>query len=500
MTFKYPKIKILCDLLDTIKRNIFLIIMVFIININSDSTYIHILRYVIIALIITGFLSRLKEVLFTKVVFSADGVRVYTGMFSKAERFIPREKFENVQTASTVLQRFFGAQTVTMETGDADGDVTLKFVKQAEREMMEAYVLSDHEPSKVLQDEDTGVLFSPTVQDLLKASLTSFSFLAIIPIVFNVWSDLRLEKWIDVEGVKISLWVTMILILLAIALAIGIGVLKTFNSYYQYKISMDDERIYIQKGWFSKQSLSIRKEKVQAVIYKQNWYQKLLRVTTIRLISTGEIMKSDDQQINEFFPYLPTAKADELIATMLPQFSRHQSMTHRASRKARKLIWLRPPIFAAILLLLGFWKTVFLIIGVAVFVLTYISRMLAYKNLAFALQEQHVQVQTGGFIVETLVTKRSKLIELAFERSILQRATGVMAMKLTNRAKPIRVTEVNDIDATLQKELTEWFEQRTKEVQIDPNTKDGALKKDSMIRLVTVLKTKAQQLENQENE
>ena len=494
MTFKYPKTKILYDLLYVIKRNILLFIFVFIINFNSDSTYINILRYVIIAIIITGFLSLLKEVLFTKVVFATDGVRVYTGMFSKSERFIPREKFENVQTASTVLQRLFGAQTVTMETGDAGGDVTLKFVKQAEREKMEAYVLSENDTNNVVkEDVDTDVLFSPTVQDLLKASLTSFSFLAIIPIVFKIWSDLRLEKWIDVEGVKIPLWLTMILILLAIAVAIGIGVLKTFNSYYQYKISMDDERIYVQKGWFSKQSLSIRKEKVQAVIYKQSWYQKLLGVTTIRLISTGEIMTSGDQQINEFFPYLPTTKADELMATLLPQFSRSQSMTHRASIKARKLIWLRPPIFAAIILLLGFWKWVFLIIGVAVFVFTYISRILAYKNLAFALQEQHVQVRTGGFIVETLVTKRSKLIELEFECSLLQRATGLMAMKLTNRAQPIRVTEVNDIDAALQKELTVWFEQRAKEVQIDPNTQDGALKKDSVIRLIKVLKTKSQQ-------
>ena len=130
------------------------------------------------------------------------------------------------------------------------------------------------------------------------------------------------------------------------------------------------------------------------------------------------------------------------------------------------------------------------IVGVAIFVLTYISRILAYKNLAFTLQEQHVQVRTGGFIVETLVTKRPKLIEVVFEHSLLQRATGVMTMKLTNRAQPIRVTEINDIDAELQKDLKIWFEQRANEVQIDPNTLDGALKKDAVVRLITVLKTK----------
>lgn len=498
MIFKYPKIKIVYDLLDIIKDNFFLFIILFVINFNSDSIMINVLQFVVIAVMILSFLSNLKEIFFTKVLITSDGIRVFTGMFSKSERFIPREKFENVQTASTILQRLFGAYTVTMETGDATGDVTLKFVKQHEREKMEAYVLSENEASSVmLQNNHTDVLFSPSRQDLLKASLTSFSFLAIIPIVLNIWSDLQLDKYIDVDAVKINSWMIIILILLAIMAAIGIGILRTFNSYYQYKISMDDERIYVHKGWLSKQSLSIRKEKVQAVIYKQNRYQKLLGVTTIRLISTGEIMTSDNQQINEFFPYLPTTKADALIATMLPHFSR-QSMTHTASKKAKKLIWLRPPIFAAIILLLGLWKSVFYIVGAVVFVLTYFNRIVAYKNLAFTLKAQHVQVRTGAFTVETLVTKRPKLIELVFERSVLQRTTGVMTMKLTNRAQPIHVTEVNDIDAELQKELTIWFEQRVNEVQIDPKTKDGSLKKQSIIRLITILKTKAQQLENLE--
>ena len=488
MTFKYPKVKIIYDILDILKSNIFILIVIFVINFNNDSMFINVVRFVLIAIVTLSFFGRLKESIFTKVVFTTDGVRVYTGMFSKSERFIPREKFENVQTATSVLQRLFGANTVTMETGDATGDVKLTFVKHAAREKIEAYVLSTSDVATVLQQEDDrAVLFTPTVPDLLKASLTSFSFLAIIPIVLNAWSDLKLGKLINIEMVKLPLWVTVMLILLAITVALVIGLLRTFNSYYQYKISMDDERIYVQKGWLSKQSFSIRKEKVQAVIYKQNLYQRLLRVTTIRLISTGEMMKSDEQQINEFFPYLPTAKADELMATMLPQFTR-QAMTHKASKKAKKLIWLRPPIFAAIVTLLGLWQWIFYVVGAVVFTLTYVNRILAYKNLAFTLHEQHALVQSGAFTVETVVTKRLKLLEIEFERSLLQRKTGVMTMKIANRAQPIHVTWLKDIDADLQKQLMTWFEQRAKEVIIDLKSKDGTLKKEVAVRLVNTLK------------
>ena len=483
-------------MLDIIKSNFYFFIIIFFIQSENESTFISLVRMALIGILIMIFLGRVKEVIFTKVTFSADGIRVYTGMFSKSERFVPREKFENTQTAATVLQRLFRAKTIIMETGDATGDVTLKFVKRADQEKIEAYLLeaSDTTFITLQKEDDKIVLFKPTIRDLLKTTITSFSFLAIIPIGFNFWLDWKSEI-AEFEVTKLPLWLTLLLIFLALIVVIGIAFLRMFNSYYKYEISMDDERIYVKKGWLTKQSLSIRKEKVQGVIYKQNWYQRLLRVTTIRLISTGEIMMTDKQEINEFFPYLPNAKADELVATMLPQFTR-ELMTHRASKKAKKLIWLRPPIFAVMIALVGIWQWKFYFVGAVVLLLTYVNRILAYKNLAFKLQEHHVQVKSGAFTVETLVTKRPKLIEIKFERSLLQRKTGVMSMKLTNRGKPIHVTELKDIDDELQTELIIWFEQRVKEVSIDPKSMDGALKKEMIVQLVTALKRKAQQLEN----
>lgn len=488
MTFKYSKLKLLYDLLDLVKSNFLFVIVFFVLNASSTSTLSMLLRYGFILYLVLTISSRIVEIFFTKVEFANDGIRVYTGMFSKSERFIPRDKFENVQTSANVLQRLFGAETITMETGEATSDVTLKFVKKAERANMEAYVLSKAKVQETASQEvKSDILFTPSIQDILKASLLSFSFFAIIPITINIWTDLGLDKNVEVDTVQLPVWLIVLLSVLALLAAIAVGIFMTFNSYYGYQISMDAERIYVQKGWLSKQSLSIRKEKVQAVVYKQSGYQKLLGVTTVKLISTGEILSSDDQQINEFFPYLPTAKAHALVEQMLPQFTLTE-MTHRTSKKARKLIWLRPPIFAAIVLLLGLWKSVFFYVGALVFVLTYVNRIRTYKNTAFELRDEHAQLRTGAFTIETLVTRRPKLIELSFERSILQRWAGVMSVKLTNRAQPIRVTELLDVDPELQQFVTTWFEQRANEVQIDPKSRDGALKKEAIALLATTLK------------
>ncbi|MGJ3205101.1 PH domain-containing protein, partial [Geobacillus thermoleovorans] len=173
MTFRYSKLKLFYDMLDLIKNNLFILFILFL-NAGSNSMFMNIVQWGAIAVFGFSFLFRIYETLFTKVVFAEDGIHIHKGLFSKSEQFIPREKFENVQTQANVLQRLFGVQSITMETGEATSDVTLK-----------------------------------------------------------------------------------------------------------------------------------------AVIYKQNGYQKLLGVTTIKLISAGEILPSEDQNLNEFFPYLPTEKFHE---------------------------------------------------------------------------------------------------------------------------------------------------------------------------------------------
>ncbi|MER2000202.1 MAG: PH domain-containing protein, partial [Lysinibacillus sp.] len=124
MTFKYPKIKVLYEFLDQFISSIFFLLIIYVLNYNTDSTFMIILKFVYAGILFIAMFGRLNETIFTKVDFAVDGVRVYTGIFSKSERFIPRKKFENVQTSASVLQRIFGAQKVVMETGDAAGDVT----------------------------------------------------------------------------------------------------------------------------------------------------------------------------------------------------------------------------------------------------------------------------------------------------------------------------------------------------------------------------------------
>lgn len=491
MIFKYPKIKLIYELLKLFKDHITIFFSVTVFSlIVSSWKWIAIFAFYLCY----QYAKKVFEVLFTRVEFAEDGVREFKGKFSKSERFIPKDKFENVQTSSTVLQRLFDVHSVTMETGDMTGEIMLDFVKDEDVEKMKAYILSEKMADEEVESERE-VLFTPTKKDIFKASILSFSFIAIVPLIFKVQDFLRdanIEDVADPSSYDLSLLAKILIIAAVIFVAFIIGVAKTFNEYLEYEISVDEERIYVQKGWLSKKSFSIRKDRTQAVIYKQSLYQKLLGVTTIKLVSTGEIL-SDAEEINEFFPYLPTKDAEQLVEKILPNYVCRE-MPYKASDRTKKLIWLRPPLLAIAVACAGFWKPIFFGIAIAVLIYTYWNRMLAYNHVAFNFTEDHLQMSYGGFIRETIVTKRPRLVRLNFEQSRLQKRFDVFTLNAINRGHPILVSELIDIDVSMKAKLLEWFQMRVNEVQIDPRTQHGALKKEIIARLASALKLKSQSL------
>ncbi|MBR8646413.1 hypothetical protein KEH51_29825 [[Brevibacterium] frigoritolerans] len=104
---------------------------------------------------------------------------------------------------------------------------------------------------------------------MLKASFTSLSFLALIPILATLYNTL--DDFIDLENTEGFLaklldtwWIITIVIAGLICVAVAFGIVSTFVKYGKYEISSDHERIYIKKGVLDESAFSIRKEKVQS--------------------------------------------------------------------------------------------------------------------------------------------------------------------------------------------------------------------------------------------
>src|SRR5690606_28070003 len=103
----------------------------------------------------------------------------------------------------------------------------------ADNEMESTYTDEDKEINETEKPNRT-VVFNPERKDLWKASFTSLSFLAIIPIIFGAIDYVQpfLPEADEVEGllqvIIHSKWLIAVMIMLAILAAVGFGVSRTF--------------------------------------------------------------------------------------------------------------------------------------------------------------------------------------------------------------------------------------------------------------------------------
>ncbi len=167
-------------------------------------------------------------------------------------------------------------------TGD-QGSVPFEMISRKEAERLEGEYASIQElpvieadipEERIAEDMEPAyektIHFTPSKQDVLKASFTSLSFLALIPILATLYSTL--DDFIDLENAEgflakllDSWWIITIVFAGLICVAVAFGIVSTFVKYGKYEISSDHERIYIKKGVLDESAFPFGKKK-----YKQS--------------------------------------------------------------------------------------------------------------------------------------------------------------------------------------------------------------------------------------
>ncbi|WP_285768578.1 PH domain-containing protein [Peribacillus sp. SI8-4] len=282
-------IKIPFELGRLLKGNIFFIIMLYILNFGSEKMYMKLLQLLFLIYLIWRVLSIILTWYTYKYQIKEGTIHITTGLISKSYQSVPLHKVQNVQRRTTLFHKIFKLTSLTFEMGTSgdEGSVPFEVISQKEAERLERAhsskngPIADAEVAAERMAADLGpvtektIHFTPTKRDVLKASFTSLSFLALIPIVATLYNTL--DDFIDLrnaEGfaakVMDSWWIITIVIIALICMAVTFGIVSTFVKYGKYEISSDQNRIHIKKGVLDESAFSIQKEKVQAVEITQS--------------------------------------------------------------------------------------------------------------------------------------------------------------------------------------------------------------------------------------
>lgn len=480
----------------TFLKSTFFIVILLLINRNSDSFLMKYGSLLFLAIIIlTSFSILLK---WWKMKYAVDDHSFYlrSGVFQKHEQTIPFTKIQNTQQKTTFFHQLFRVTSISFETGISTSDSSVKFdviskneanslkqlienpcPPQGEKNDVDIAVGEEHE-EEILGPKGKTLHFTPATKDTFKAAFTSFSFLFIIPIVITIFSKLddlfEFGDKLDVvySIITIAWWSIALVIILLIFFSVGFGILRTFIKYGKYEISSDDELIYIQKGILEESTFTISKEKVQAIQINQSFLKRILGLAEVKLISAGNIgeLTSDT---NSLYPFLPIKKSYELISEILPSYT----VTTEMNLLPKKSFWIRlfRPSWVWIIAtgtLAYFQPSIFSFdipwwaISMILLVMIGFMRILDYVNTRYTINGKFVQFKTGSFNTSLFITKREKVIEASTSQSIIQKKLGLSSIVTINRSKPVHHSTIKDIPTVITDEFVHWYSRRIDDIEI----------------------------------
>ncbi|TWT07839.1 PH domain-containing protein [Planococcus sp. CPCC 101016] len=496
-----------------IRNSVFIFLFLFIFQSDNHSALFLYGRYIFLLFILWSIVSAVLNWLTTT--YSLDNQRFYLrrGIFSKTEQSIPFSKVQNINRHTSFSHRLFGLTSISFETGIAGEDASVKFEVATKKEAarLEAAV---QEPSKFVEDEpqtslneteapacaeqvpyvskpqdDRVIHFQPTHRDLLKASMTSFSFFLLVPLLasllYNISEVIGIEERLDRIGTSLvssSLGITAA-ILLIITASFIFGIVHTFIKYGRYEISSDSTRVYIKKGVLSEASFSIAKERVQAIEITQSFSKRIFGLAEVKLISAGSLsMESDDLSISSLYPFLPKKKAYSIVSELLPGYHIQEDM-HRLPRRSFWVRMIKPSwLWLIATALLFYFQPNFLginstwwIASILLLVLVVISRILDFLHTRYCLNDEMIQLKNGGYTSTLFVTKRGKIVEVEITQNRIQRALGLSSLQTVTRARPIHTSYLEDVPDSLARTFQGWYRGRTKEVKLDTTNHDNSL-------------------------
>lgn len=486
-----------------IRNSIFIFLVLFVFQAGNPSSLFVYGRYAFMLYILWSVVSAVLTWLTTTYALDEERFYLRRGIFSKTDQSIPFSKVQNINRHTSFPHRLLGLTSIRFETGIAGEDASVKFEVASKNEALRLETAvqiqkrsepaEEHNHTDVVDaaaepaqarysiSEERTVHFQPTRRDLVKASLTSFSFLLLIPLLaslyYNISEFIGLEE--RLSGISASLmgspWIIASAIGLMLLASFIFGLLHSFIKYGKYEISSDRQRIYIKKGVLSEASFSIAKERVQAIEIKQSFTKRILGLAEVKLISAGSLsMNSEDLNISSLYPFLPKNKAYALVSELLPGYRIQEHM----QRLPRRALWVRllKPSWAWLILtaILAYFRPDFLGIAgtwwiASSFLLAFVlaSRVLDFLHTRYCLNDELIQLKDGGFTSTLFVTKREKIVEVEITQTRLQRRLGLNSLQTVTRARPVHMSYLKDVPTDLAGTFRHWYRGRTKEVELD---------------------------------
>lgn len=467
---RYHPAIIVVETVKLVKNSIWFFLFLFVLKASSTSNWVIWGRYLFLIATLWGLISILLRWFFHRYEIDRDSIVLYEGVFVKEQRTFAIDRVHNQTSSTTFVHQWFGLTSLTLDTGTSGENASAEFpvITNEEKERIITLLKQKQdsiEEGLVNQIGERKIHFRSTKKDIIKASFTSLSFLAIFPLLGAIYTNLadyfHIEKSAEnaLDYLLIHWWIMIALFILALGLSVLIGFIKTTWKYGNYVISDDHERIYIEKGVGNFVSFSIPKHRVQAIIVEQTILKRILGLAAIKLISAGGF-EEENQETSSLYPFMPKREAYQVLHSILPDYRIEEHM----ERFPQKVLWLKllHPYYLTILAVIGLWivKPGWLWLAAIVFVISVLIRVLDYWFTSYLREGNTIQIRKGGLTNETFVTHRERIQQITVKHTWLQRRFGVATLLFSNKAKPKHDTKIYGVSKEEAGTFYTWYKKK----------------------------------------
>lgn len=463
------------------KNSFFLIILLFIINYGTTSPFISTLQKLFILWMIYSMIRPIIVWKTTTFKITDEDVTIERGLLNRKKKSVPFDRVQHIQRNTNWIYRPFQLTSLTLTTSASeDGEIEIPSLTVDEADCIERafrgeqtviptdeQLFVDEERSDVTQEhsDDQKIYFQTTRKDVCKATILSFQFLVIFPLLLFIYNKIADFSWAQtIDNIGIWLWNHPLLltgaIFIAFLLSFFIGWITTYLRYGHFIITADDAYIYVERGVLSRQRFSIPRERIQAIEINQSLGKRLLGLTSIKLISSSQASE-ELQSSQELYPFLPVKVTDQLLEQLLPHFANIEKSS-RLPRRVLALRMLKIPWFTILVAVALYYFEKPMIFALGVLALTYLLRVLDFYRTRFATDGERVMYKSGALSTSTVITTRRYIVQVEKEHSIFQQFFGVTSITFYNRQY---TQTLHDVPTDFAHTFIDWYKKRAVDIK-----------------------------------
>ncbi|MFP4628724.1 MAG: PH domain-containing protein [Halobacteriales archaeon] len=406
---------------------------------------------------------------------TADTFDVSWGVFTRRDREVPYHRIQNVSIARNLVQRLVGIAEVRVETAGADEtEIHLRYVSEAEarrlqetiteRKRSETAERSSVEP-EATSPERGERLFTITGTELALLGLVSFD---IRTAVFVLFAATVLDPQTLTEvlvAVPVVALAPAAVVVLYLAMAAVSGVVAVTN-YYGFRLDRLGEELRYERGLLRRFGGSIPLEKIQSLTVDENVLARQVGYASL-VIETAGFSPGETSGSQTAVPLARTDRVVDLARTVeafeAPAFARPPKRARERYVVRYSLVVLAATAVAYAIDALGLYPVDAWYWLLAAIVPVPLAAHLKWRNLGYALQDDHVITRAGFWNRRTYVVPYHRVQTVFQRQTIFQRRRHLASVRIDTAGARALVGQdavAVDLDATTASALRETVHDR----------------------------------------